>query len=106
MVPWSTWSGTGWFVHCFSMEEQRCLQCHLKPACSVACAQMQIQMQQRRVQQYSSEEDSPRAAAAARRAAAPSPPPVIRQRSDGKPERQAAKRFKSAVQLHGEGSIK
>lgn len=63
--------------------------------------QLQMQMQQRRVQQYSSEEDaSPRAAVAAtRKPAAPSP--VIRQRSDGKPERQAAKRFKSAVQLHG-----
>ncbi|CAL8463497.1 g3031 [Coccomyxa elongata] len=65
---------------------------------------LQMQMQQRRVQQYSSEEDaSPRAAAAAtRKPAAPTPSPVIRQRSDGKPERQAAKRFKSAVQLHGD----
>lgn len=58
-----------------------------------------MQMQQRRVQQYSSEED------ASPRAAAPVPSPVIRQRSDGKPERQAAKRFKSAVQLHGEHNI-
>lgn len=60
-------------------------------------------MQQRRVQQYSSEEDASQRAPAAARKPAAAPLPVVRQRSDGKPERQAAKRFKSAVQLHGRG---
>jgi len=65
---------------------------------------MQLQMQQQRIHQYSSEEDaSPRAPPARKPLPPPLPSPVIRQRSDGKPERQAAKRFKSAVQMHGEG---
>lgn len=70
----------------------------------VWCAQMQLQMQQQRIHQYSSEVDaSPRAPPARKPLPPPLPSPVIRQRSDGKPERQAAKRFKSAVQMHGEG---
>jgi hypothetical protein len=52
-------------------------------------------MQQQRIQQYNSVED------ASPRAKRPAPVPIVKQRSDGKPERQAAKRFKTSLQLHG-----
>lgn len=73
---------------------------------------MAVQASQQRLQHYSEEEDeqleaaaSPRAStkrlAAAAAVAAAGPGPLVKERSDGKPERQAAKRFKTSVQLHG-----